>query len=111
MGKCRIFMTNLQKLMQHDMRSTTAFAAALGIPRTTIQSIRKRENLSLYTAIQISEGLQIPLDVLVYDKDFPEKFDLTLYLLKGTALYRNLPEEKQELVIYHIDQLLEVLMK
>ncbi len=109
MDKCKIFMKNLQELMQQSSLSTREFAMELGIPRTTLQSAKKRENLSLYTAIQIADGLGIPLDTLINDDKLVEKFSFATWLLKGLDWYTALSAEKQEKILFHVNGLMEVL--
>lgn len=109
--KHEIFAKNLEKIREFNGQSLAEFAAEVGIPKSTLQSVRISGHTTLDTAIRISEGLGIPLDSLTGDAALAEKLDVIRYLLRPIDWFQVLSPDEQEEVILHFRKILEVLQK
>lgn len=87
----------------------TEFSQDIGISRTTQQSLSARKGLSLYTAIQISDGLGIPLDNLIREDDLSHSIYLLRKFLQNLDFYSKLTKENQKLLFYHITECMEII--
>lgn len=111
MEKHKLFARNLEAIRRINGQSIAEFAKAADVPKSTLQSIRLNGHTTLDTAIRISNALNLPLDSLVGDSRMPEKIDLAQHLLKSVGWFQALSEEKQEIVLFHFQQILEVVRK
>lgn len=108
MDKLELFAKNLEAIRKVNGQSLAEFAKEIGIPKSTLQSIRISGNTTLNTAIQISEGLKIPLDSLVNDDRLVEKINIVRYLLHGLDGLQALSIDKRSKIVLHVQKILEV---
>ena len=108
MDKLELFARNLEAIRKVNGQSLAEFAKEIGIPKSTLQSIRLSGNTTLNTAIQISDGLKIPLDSLVNDDRLVEKIDIVWYLLHGLDGLQALSIDKRSKIVLHVQKILEV---
>ena len=87
------------------------FSEELSIPRATLRSILNSGNTTLYTAIQIADALHVSLDELVFGDSGREESSRIQGLLNQMNWYDELPPEKQASALYHMTELLKLLMK
>lgn len=111
MDKHELFAKNLEAIREANGQSLAEFAKEVGIPKSTLQSVRISGNTTLNTAIRIAEGLGLPLDSLIGDNHLAKKLDVVQYLLQGLDWFRTLSSEEQEEVILHIRGIVEVICK
>lgn len=83
MEKHEIFAKNLAAIQAYRGQSLDEFALDIGIPKSTLQSVRASGNTTLNTALLIAEGLGMSLDSLVGDAAFPEKTQLARHLIQS----------------------------
>ena len=105
------FIKNLEAIQRINGQSLAEFAQEIGIPKSTLQSVLEQGNTTLYTAIRISDGLDLPLDALVNDELLAPKVDIARYLLQNLDWFHSLTVEDQETVILHLGKILEVIRK
>lgn len=110
MEKHEIFAKNLEALRKLRSQSLAEFAEEVGVPKSTLQSVRVSGHTTLDTALRIADGLNLPLDSLVSDGRFVEKLDVVQYLLRGLDWFQRLPAGEQEAVTLHIRKILEVFL-
>ena len=65
----------------------------------------------LATAIRISNSLDIGLDMLIYDKHFPEKLFILHYIDNCNNWYSSFPDEKKDQISGLLEELWEVIDK
>ena len=111
MEKHKLFARNLEAIRRINGQSIAEFAKAADVPKSTLQSIRLNGHTTLDTAIRISNALNLPLDSLAGDSYMPEKIDLAQHLLKSVGWFQVLSDEEQEKVLFHFQQILEVVRK
>lgn len=111
MDKHELFAKNLEAIRKINGQSLAEFAGEIGIPKSTLQSVRISGHTTLDTAIRIAEGLGLPLDSLVGDERLAEKLDVVQYLLGGLERFQTLSASEQDEVILHIRKILEVFHK
>ena len=99
MEKHEIFAKNLETIRRYRNQSVGEFSREIGIPKSTLQSVRNSGNTTLDTALRIADGLGLPLD----------KTDLVWYLLQSVDWLRGLSKQEQEEVVYHFQRILEVI--
>lgn len=109
MEKSEIFAKNLAAIQAYRGQSWDELAQELGIPKTTLRSVRASGNTTLNTAILIAEGLGVSLDSLVGDAALPEKTQLARYLIQSFDRLQTLSPNKREEVLRHFHQILEVI--
>lgn len=68
----------------------------LDMPKATLRNIMNEGNTTLYTAIRISNGLGISLDMLVTDKDFSDKIFIMDQVQRAGSWLSTLPANKRE---------------
>ena len=110
MDKCQNIANNVKKILKQQRKTMTEFSEEIGISRTTLQSIIKRKNMSLNTAIQISDGLGIPIDILAKNEHICTSFNMADIWVQCMECYATLPKEKQSKFLYHFTKCMEVLM-
>lgn len=106
-----IFAKNLETIREINGQSIEEFAEEIGLPKSTLQSIRLSGNTTLDTAMRIADGLGLSLDSLTGDSRVPEQIDLVRHLLKSIAWMRELSAGEQETVAEHFHKILEVVCK
>lgn len=84
-------------------------AKELGIAKSTVESIINSGHMTLHTAVQISERLGIPLDILLSDEPLDQEFDVVRWLMKGIAIYDTLSAEQQEKIAVHVNGIMDTL--
>ena len=107
--KHEIFAKNLETIRRYRNQSVGEFSREIGIPKSTLQSVRNSGNTTLDTALRIADGLGLPLDSLTSDSRLAEKADLVWYLLQSVDWLRGLSKQEQEEVVYHFQRILEVI--
>ena len=111
MEKHEIFARNLEIIRCYRNQSVGEFSKELGVPKSTLQSVRHSGHTTLDTALRIADGRGLPLDNLTSDSRLAEKADLARHLLQSVNLLRGLSESEQEEVIHHFHQILEVIFE
>lgn len=109
MEKYEIFAKNLATIQAYRGQSLEEFALDLGIPKTTLRSVRTSGNTTLNTALLIAEGLGVSLDSLVGDAALPEKTQLTRCLIQSFDRLQTLSPNEREEVLRHFHQILAVI--
>ena len=110
MDKGHILADNMEKLLKQKGKTMTEFSEEIGISRTTLQALKKRKSLSLNTAVQISDGLGIPLDLLANNENLTEQFNIAEMWVRCIDRIAALPKEKQTEFLYHFTKCMEVLI-
>ncbi len=111
MEKHEIFAKNLEAIRIYKGQSLSEFAGEVGVPKSTLQSIRVNGHTTLDTALRIADGLGLPLDSLVSDGQLAEKISTVQYLLQAVEWFRVLPSNRQEEVTAYFYKILEVLVR
>ena len=111
MDRHRIFASNLASIQGLSSMSTSEFAKEIGIPTSTWQSILKDGNTTLNTAIRISEGTGVSLDQLTGDDYLPAKAAALDSFMRMFSFYCSLSAEQQDVMIEHLNAILELLHK
>ena len=62
------------------------------------------------TAVQIADGLGIPLDILANNPNIADMLDITEKLIRSLACYSKLSKKNKKIFSYHIIQCMEVLI-
>ena len=109
MEKHKIFANNLAAIQAYRGQSLDEFALDLGIPKSTLQSVRTSGNTTLNTALLIAEGLGVSLDSLVGDTALSEKTQLARHLIQSLDGLRALSTSEREEVLLHFHRILEVI--
>ena len=110
MDKCQNFANNMEDMLKQKGKTMSEFSEEIGVSRTTLQSMKKRKNMSLNTAILISDGLGIPVDVLMSKERIGNNFNIAKIWVQCMECYAVLPREKQTEFLYHFTKCMEVLM-
>ena len=100
---------NLRAYQELRKKNSEEFSQELNIPKSTLRSIIASGNTTLYTAIHIANALEITLDELVYGEVPPGIRSQMRWLLHKAQWYAKLPFEKQDRVLYHMNELLKIL--
>lgn len=111
MEKHEIFARNLETIRCYRNQSVGEFSKEIGVPKSTLQSVRNSGHTTLDTAIRIADGLGLPLDNLISDSRLAEKVELARHLLQSIECLRGLSRSDQEEVIRHFQRILEVICK
>ena len=109
MDKCQNIANNVKDILKQQGKTMTEFSEEIGISRTTLQSISKRKNMSLNTAILIADGLGIPIDILAKNEHICTTFNMAEMWVQCMECYAALPQEKQSVFLYHFTKGMEVL--
>ncbi|MBR2132601.1 MAG: helix-turn-helix transcriptional regulator [Oscillospiraceae bacterium] len=109
MDKHRNFAKNLAAIRNAREESLAEFSKELGVPKSTLQAILNEGNTTLYTALHISERLNISLDELANDTTLSQRFDVFHNILRSLHWFSSLSQTQQEAVKYHLYQILEVM--
>lgn len=110
MDKCQNIANNVREILKQQGKTMTDFSAEIGGSRTTLQSINKRKNMSLNTAIQIADGLGIPIDILAKKEPICTTFNMADIWVQCIECYAVLPKDKQSVFLYHFTKCMEVLI-
>ena len=110
MEKKNNLSNNLKMYQRLRNKTMSEFSEELSIPRATLRSILSSGNTTLYTAIQIASALHVSLDELVFGDSGRETFSRIQGLLNQMSWYDTLPPEKQASALYHITELLKLLI-
>ena len=108
--KCLNLANNMEKMLKQKGQTMTEFSEEIGISRTTLQSLKTRKSLTLHTAVQISDGLGIPLDLLINNENLTDAFNTAKIRMRCIERVAALPKEKQTEFLYHFTKCMEVLM-
>lgn len=106
MNKCSYFGRNLSEIRKARKLSVSELSSELDIPKSTLQSILNDGSTTLYTAIQISNRLDIPLSSLTNESYSGKQTDMLSVILKCFECYTRLPAEDQEKIAYHTKSIL-----
>lgn len=109
MEKHEIFAMNLEAIRIYKGQSVSEQAGELGVPKSTLQSVRASGHTTLDTAIRIADGLGLPLDSLVSDGQLTQKISTVRCLLQAVEWFRALSSGEQEEIAAHFHRILEVL--
>lgn len=110
MDKSKLFIKNLLDMIEKGSFSSTGSAADPEFIKTAIEAVRKnKEELSLDTAIQISESLGISMDEMTGNEAVSETVTLVKQSLKNAEWYNNLSEDQQKEIIFYISKLTDIL--
>lgn len=109
MEKHEIFARNLEAIRIYKGQSISELAGEIGVPKSTLQSVRISGNTTLDTAMRIADGLGLSLDSLVSDDLLVQKISTTQYLLQAVEWFQALSDSEQEEVSAHFHGILEVL--
>ena len=111
MEKCNNLSKNLKAYQNIRNLSLMEFSKELDIPMSTLKAILKDGNTTLATAIRISNSLDIGLDMLIYDKHFPEKLFILHYIDNCNNWYSSFPDEKKDQISGLLEEFWEVIDK
>lgn len=75
-------------------------ADELDIPKTTLRNIMNEGNTTLHTAIRISQGLGIGLDMLVSDDTFADKIFIMDQMQRAGSWLADVSPEKRDHVAH-----------
>lgn len=81
----------------------------LDIPEATLRNVMKEGNATLDTAIRISKGLGISMDMLVSDADLPDKLIVLKQIQWAGSWLAKLPPEKSDKIASLIAEIWEVM--
>ena len=109
MEKENIFAKNLNLIREMRGQTLTGFSTELGLRRSTLTSILKDGNTTLYTARQISERLGVPLDALLSGEMRRQDFNVIRWFMQGFSTFMALSGEQQEGVSLHVNEILKLL--
>lgn len=85
---------NLRNYKANKGLTTKQLSNELGIPKATLRNVMKEGNTTLDTAIRISNGLGISLDMLVNDAGLPNKLIVLKQIQRTGSWLSELPQEK-----------------
>ena len=89
---------NLRKYKELRKLTMKELSEELDIPKATLRNIMKEGNTTLYTAMRVSRGLGISLDMLVSDKQFSDKLFIMDQMQKASYWLSQLsPPEKAQM--------------
>lgn len=81
----------------------------LNIPEATLRNVMKEGNTTLDTAIRISKGLGISLDILVSDAELPNKLIVLKQIQRAGCWLAELPPAKSNKIASLIAEIWEVM--
>ena len=87
---------NLKKYKTLKGMTMNELSDELDIPKTTLQNVMNEGNATLYTAIRISRGMGIGLDMLVSDETFSDKLFIMEQMQRAGSWLAGLPDEKRD---------------
>ena len=108
MEKDNNLSNTLKTLCRERGKSLAEFSSELGIPKTTMQSVINTGNTSLDTLIRLSNASGLSLDELVFGEVLAQYGIHVSTMLRNLDCYSKLPEKKQKLFRYHLDELLKL---
>lgn len=85
------------------------FAKELGLSKSTIESVISSGHMTLHTAVQISDRLGIPLDILLSDEPLNKEFDVVRWFMRGISTFKDLSGEQQDKITIHLNEILDIL--
>lgn len=98
---------SLSRMQKESLKSQAEFAEELGIPKSTLGTILRTGNTTVYTLLRISENSGVsPNKLLGCD----ESESAVRGLLEYTDAYSSLPHAKQEKAVSKVVELLELFM-
>ncbi len=107
MAKINNLSNNLKSYQKDFGYTLSEFSNELDIPRSTLQAIMIDGNTTLATLIHIASVLNVSLDELVFGNTFPLNQTSICHILKSMSWYTNLSEDKQNSIIFHINEILK----
>lgn len=102
---------NLRAYQKLKKLSLAEFSRELDIPQSTLKSILKDGNTTLETVIRISRRLDSSLDLLVYDRNMPDKLFILHHMEQSGAWFAANPPEAKETMACHMARIWEVMGK
>ena len=109
MNETQRLAKNLKTYKDAKKLSNCEFAEELNMAESTIRNAMKDGNVTADTLIRISKGLNMSLDMLVYDETMPEKLTIIKILEKFTLLKENLSPAQMDRVANILQEAWEVL--
>lgn len=109
MENCNLLSKNLKSYQNFRELSLYEFSQELNIPKSTLRSILKEGNTTLETMIQISKALDISIDMLVLDKDMPDKLFIMKNIEKANNWLSTLSDDKKHEIASLISKIWEVI--
>lgn len=100
---------NLRSYKTTKDLTMTELSNELDIPEATLRNVMKEGNTTLHTAIRISRGLGIGLDLLINDESFTDKLFIMDQIQRAGCWLADLPPEKVEKVSALIAEIWEVM--
>lgn len=93
---------NLRNMRESRGLSLAEFSKELDLPKTTLQSILDHGQTTLYTALHISQRLDIPLDTLTNGVLSQQQFRRLDGFLSDLKWFDGLSKEKQLKIYHHV---------
>ena len=103
--------TNLRNLRAARGLSLAEFSQELAIPKTTLQSILEGGQTSLYTALNISRKLSIPLDTLTNGTLTAGQFERLDSFVASLGWYDKLQKKQKKEAYHHIYALIQLMQE
>ena len=111
MDKHQNVASNLNMIRKAMGMSMSEFSKELGVPKSTIQSILEGGQMTLYTALLISERLKVPIDILTGTSLTTEKLEFLAGFMASFEWFSSLNEDGQKVVANCIKTTMEVIVK
>lgn len=109
MDKHDNFAKKLSWIRKNRGYTYAEFSKELDLPKSTIETIMNCGNTTLHTAIQISERLGIPLDLLLSDEPLDQEFNIVQWFMHGISTFSTLSAEQQYKISLYLNEILKVL--
>lgn len=100
---------NLKSYKTTNNLTMKELSGELDIPEATLRNVMKEGNSTLDTAIRISKGLGISLDMLVSDADLPNKLIVLKQIQRAGSWLAELPPKKSDKIASLITEIWEVM--
>ncbi len=102
---------NLKAYQSLHKLSLADFSKMLDVPQSTLKAILKDGNTTLETVIRISRKLNCSLDMLIYDKDMPDKLFILHHMEQAGMWFTGLNDEAKEAIAHQVMKVWEVMGK
>jgi len=102
---------NLKAYQKMKGCTQAELSAELGVPVSTLQTLLTGGNTTLDTLLHLSEAMDASLDELVLCHRGIEVYERLRQLMEEFTWYSEMTEERQEIVWYHVSELLRILKR
>lgn len=102
---------NLRAYQKIKGYTQAELSAELGVPVSTLQTILSSGNTTLDTVIRVSNAMDASLDELVCRQQSPELHAKLRQLMFEFTWYAEMNADQQELVRYHVGELLSIIKR